>query len=161
VLVVDPQGRPVQDSEVSTSVGGEPKQVAGGMEFDIPFSSLPADGKVTVHADKKTAFLSGSSEVRLGKDLAPAVTVRLAAQHVSIRGIVQDESQNAVEGVRVSVVGHEEETVTTGAGGQFVLPAHAADNQQVQLHAEKAGYKGITQSHQAGSFPATLTLERP
>lgn len=160
VLVVDPQGRPVEDSEVSTSVGGEPKQVAGGMEFDIPLSSLPADGKVTVHAAKETAFLSGSSEVRLGKDLAPAVTVQLAAQHVSIRGIVLDESQNAIEGVRVSVVGYEGEAVTTGAGGQFVLPAHAAEDQQVQLHAEKAGYKGITQSHPAGSFPATLTLER-
>jgi hypothetical protein len=66
-----------------------------------------------------------------------------------------------MEGVRVSVIGHEEETVTTKAGGQFVLPAHAANDQQVQLHAEKPGYQGITQNHPAGSFPATLTLERP
>lgn len=161
VLVVDPQGRPVEGGEVSTSVGGEAKQFAGGAEFAIPFSSIPADGNVTVRAAKETAFLSGSNEIRLGKDLAPSVTVRLAAQPASIRGIVLDESGNAVEGVRVSVVGHEEETVTTGAGGQFVLPAHAADGQQVQLHAEKTGYRGITQFHPAGNFPATLTLERP
>lgn len=161
VLVLGPGGSPVEDAKVWTSLGGEPKQVAGGREFDIPFSKIPADGKVTVHATQETAFLSGSSEIRLGKDLAPSVTVRLAAQPASIRGIVLDESGNAVEGVRVSVVGHDEEAVRTGAGGQFVLPAHAADGQQVQLHAEKSGYRGITQFHPAGSFPATLTLEQP
>jgi len=162
VLVLGSGDSPVEDARVWTSLGGEPKQVAGGWEFDIPISKVPADGRVTVHATKETAFLSGSSEVRLGKDLAPTATVRLAAsQTATVRGIVLDESGNAAEGVRVSVVGHEEETVTTGAGGQFVLPAHAADGQQMQLHAEKPGYQGITQGHMAGSFPATLTLERP
>jgi hypothetical protein len=162
VLVLGPGESPVEDARAWTSLGGEPKQVAGGWEFDIPLSKVPADGKVTVHATKETAFLSGSSEVRLGKELATTATVRLAADRTAtVQGIVLDESGNAMEGVRVSVVGHEGETVTTGAGGQFVLPAHAADGQQVQLHAEKPGYKGITQGHMAGSFPATLTLERP
>jgi Carboxypeptidase regulatory-like domain len=162
VLVLGPAESPVEDARVWTSLGGEPKQVAGGWEFDIPLSKVPADGKVTVHAAKESAFLSGSSEVRLGKDLATTATVRLAApSNATVRGIVLDESGNAVEGVRVSVVGHEGETVTTGTGGQFVLPAHAANDQQVQLHAEKTGYRGITQNHPAGSFPATLTLERP
>lgn len=162
VLVLSPAGSPVEDARVWTSLGGEPKQVAGGWEFDIPFSKVPTDGKVTVHASKEEAFLSGSSEIRLGKDLATTATVRLAAsQTATVRGIVLDENENAMEGVRVSVIGHEEETVTTKAGGQFVLPAHAANDQQVRLHAEKPGYKGITQNHPAGSFPATLTLERP
>jgi hypothetical protein len=161
-LVLSPAGSPVEDARVWTSLGGEPKQVAGGWEFDIPLSKVPADGKVTVHAAKEMAFLSGSSEVRLGKDLTTTATVRLtASQTATVRGIVLDESGNAVEGVRVSVVGHEGEMATTGAGGQFVLPAHAANDQQVQLHAEKPGYRGITQHHPAGSFPATLTLERP
>lgn len=161
-LVLSPTGSPVEDAKVWTSLGGEPKQVAGGWEFDILISKVPADGKVTVHASKEEAFLSGLSEVRLGKDLAATATVRLvASQTATVQGIVLDESGNAVEGVRVSVIGHEGETATTGAGGQFVLPAHAADGQQVQLHAEKAGYRGITQHHMAGSFPATLTLERP
>jgi Carboxypeptidase regulatory-like domain len=78
----------------------------------------------------------------------------------TVRGIILDESGNALEGVRVSVVGSEGEAVTTGPGGQFVLPAHAADGQQVQIHAEKPGYRSITQFHPAGSFPATLSLER-
>jgi len=161
ILVLGPGESPVEDARVWTSLGGEPKQVAGGWEFDIPLSKIPADGRVTVHAAKESAFLSGSSEVRLGKDLAPAMTVRLAANPpVTVRGIVLDESGNALEGARVSVVGHEGEAVTTGSGGQFVLPAYAADGQQVQIHAEKPGYEGITQFHPAGAFPATLSLER-
>jgi hypothetical protein len=162
VLVLGPNGSPVEDAKVWTSVGGEPKQVAGGWEFDIPFSKRPEDGRITVHASKETAYQSGSSEVRLGNDLAPSATVRLAADlSAMVRGIVQDGAGNALEGVRVSVVGHEGEAVTTGPGGQFVLPAHAADGQQVQLHAEKASYAAVTQFHPAGDFPATLILESP
>jgi carboxypeptidase family protein len=162
VLVLGPNGSPVEDAKVWTSVGGEPKQVAGGWEFDIPISKRPADGRLTVYASQRDAFLSGSEEVRLGNQLASSVTVRLAADlSAMVRGIVQDGAGNALEGVRVSVVGHEGETVTTGPGGQFVLPAHAADGQQVQLHAEKAGYEAVTRFHPAGDFPATLILESP
>lgn len=162
VLLLGPAGSPVEDAKVWTSVGGEPKQVAGGWEFDIPFSQLPADRKVTVHATKESAFLSGSEEVRLGNELSPSVTVRLAADaSATVRGMVLDESGNALEGVRVNVVGHAGEATTTGPGGEFVLPAHAADGQQVQLHAEKAGHEAVTQFHPAGDFPATLTLETP
>jgi len=162
VLVLGPGDSPVEDARVRTSVGGEPQQVAGGWEFDIPHSRLPADGRITVYASKESAFLSGSQEVRLGDDLTPSVTVRLAANpSATVRGIVLDEAGNALEGVRVSVVGYEGEAATTGPDGQFVLPAHAADGQQVQLHAEKDGYEAVTQFHPAGAFPATLTLERP
>jgi len=161
VLLLSPEGRPVEDAKAWTSVGGEPKQVAGGWEFDIPVSQLPPDGRITVHAAKESAFLSGSTEVRLGDDLAPSVTVRLAPnQAATVRGIVVDEAGNALEGVRVSIVGHGDETVTTKPGGEFFLPAHAADGQQVQLRAEKTGYNAVTQFHPAGRFPATLVLER-
>ncbi len=162
VLLLSPEGSPVEDARVWTSVGGEPKQVAGGWEFDIPISKLPADGRVTVHASKESAFLSGSGEVRLGADLAPSVMVRLAANpSITVRGIVLDEAGNALEGVRVSIVGHEGEAISTGSAGQFVLPVHAADGQQVQLHAEKAGYEPVTQFHPAGTFPANLILDKP
>jgi hypothetical protein len=162
VLLLGPKGSPVEDARIWTTVGGEPKQVAGGWEFDIPISKLPADGRVTIHASKESAFLSGSGEVQLGADLAPSVTVRLAANpSTTVRGIVLDEAGNALEGVRVSIVGHEGEAISTGFAGQFVLPAHAADGQQVQLHAEKAEYEPITQFHPAGAFPANLTLEKP
>jgi hypothetical protein len=88
------------------------------------------------------------------------VTVRLVANtSAKVRGVVLDDAGKALEGVRVSVVGHEEEAVTTGPGGQFVLPAHAADGQQVQLHAEKDGYEAVSQFQPAGAFPATLILD--
>lgn len=162
VLILGPNGSPVEDARVWTTVGGEPKQVAGGWELDIPRSKVRADGRITVHASKETAFLSGSSEVRLGNDLAPSVTVRLVANpSATVQGIVLDGAGKALEGVRVSVIGHEGEAVSTGPGGQFVLPAHAADGQQVQLHAEKDGYEAVTQFHPAGAFPATIVLERP
>ncbi|HVF59065.1 MAG TPA: carboxypeptidase-like regulatory domain-containing protein [Thermoanaerobaculia bacterium] len=162
VLVLGPNGNPVEDAKVWTSVGGEPKQVAGGWEFDIPLSKRPADGQIAVYASRESAFLSGSSEVRVGGDLASSVTVRLAANPAAtVRGLVVDGAGKALAEVRVSVVGHEGEAVTTGPGGQFVLPAHAADGQQVQLHAEKEGYEAVTQFHPAGAFPANLILEKP
>lgn len=47
VTVIDPQRVPVEDAKVWSTVGGEPKKVAGGWQFDIPGASLPGDGKVT------------------------------------------------------------------------------------------------------------------
>src|SRR5262245_25617928 len=63
VLVLGPGDSPVEDARVWTSTGGEPQQVAGGWEFDIPYPQLPADGRITVYASKESAFLSGSQEV--------------------------------------------------------------------------------------------------
>jgi hypothetical protein len=143
-------------------MGGEPKQVAGGWELDIPRSKLPADGRVTVHASKESAFLSRSDEVRLGADLATSVTVHLAANPVNHgQGHRPRRGGEGPGRVQVSIVGYEGEAVSTGSAGQFVLPAHAADGQQVQLHAEKAGYEAVTQFHPAGTFPANLILEKP
>jgi hypothetical protein len=59
----------VEDARVWTTVGGEPKKIAGGWEVDIPRSKIPADGRITVYADQVTAFRSGSKEVRLGTTL--------------------------------------------------------------------------------------------
>ncbi|MFL6260537.1 MAG: carboxypeptidase-like regulatory domain-containing protein [Thermoanaerobaculia bacterium] len=160
VLVLDSKENMVDDARVWTTVGGESKKIAGGWELDIPRSKIPADGRITVYADQVTAFLSGSSAVRLGDDLAPSTTVRLIAPtSAKVRGIVLNGAGKALEGVQVSVVGYEEGAVTTGPSGQFVLAAHAADGQQVQLHAEKDGYGAITQFQPAGTFPAMLILE--
>src|ERR1700687_5544487 len=37
-VVLDPQGIPVEDAKVWSSLGGEPKKIAGGLQFDIPAS---------------------------------------------------------------------------------------------------------------------------
>jgi hypothetical protein len=77
VTVVGPQGTPVEDAEVWSSLGGEPKKVAGGWQFDIPSAARSADSKVTLWASLNAAFLKGSLEVRLAGDLSPAVTIGL------------------------------------------------------------------------------------
>ena len=161
VTVVDPQHVPVEDARVWSSMGGEPKKVAGGWQFDIPTASKPEDGRLTVFASLPAAFLSGKQELILKDDYNPTVTIQLEADtSASVRGIVIDSSDEAIVGARVSVVGYEAGAVITEAGGNFVLPAHAADGQQVLLHAEKEGYQAISQWHPAGDEPATIILDR-
>lgn len=162
VTVIDPQRRPVEEAKVWSTVGGEPKRVAGGWQFDIPSASVPADRQVTFHATKENAFLVGERGLKLERDANPAVTIQLIKndKEVIVRGVVLDEANNAVGGARVNVVGYESESVVTQPNGGFVLPAHAAVGQQVLLHAEKPGYRAVSQYHPAGEEPVTIILER-
>ncbi len=161
IMVVDPQQRPVNNAQVLSSLGGEPKQVAGGWQFDIPRASKSQDGKLTIKASEETAFLFGQSEIQLGEDPNPVVTVQLKLDaSASIRGIVRDDLGRAIAGARVGVIGYEEDATTTESGGNFVLPAHAAENQPVQLHAEKEGYTPTNLWHAAGREPAIVILDR-
>src|SRR5262245_18854318 len=40
VTVVDPHGTPMDDAQVWSSLGGEPKKVSGGWQFDVPAGSV-------------------------------------------------------------------------------------------------------------------------
>ena len=161
VNVISPEGTPAEDAKVWSSLGGEPKKVAGGWEFDIPAAARPVGGKLTIWASLDTAYLKASREVQLDGDRNPAVTVQLDSDNTaSVRGLVIDRNGRAIAGSRVSVVGYESESVLTQAGGNFVLPAHAALNQNVLLHAEAKRYVGATQYQQAGNKPATIVLDR-
>jgi hypothetical protein len=161
VTVVGPAGTPVEEARVWSSMGGEPKKVAGGWQFDIPAAARPADGKLTVWASLEAAYLKGSREMRLAEDRNPAVTIRLNGdQTATLRGIVLDRRGRAIVGARVSVAGYQSEAAVTREGGDFILPAHAASAQNVLLHAEASGYKGVTQWHMAGDQPATIVLDR-
>ena len=161
VTVVGPQGTPVEDAKVWSSLGGEAKKVAGGWQLDIPAAARSADRKMTIWASLDVAYLKGSQEVQLADDLNPAVTIRLISDKTAtVRGLVIDRQGRAVADARVSVAGYESEGAITQAGGNFVLPAHAADGQNVLLHAEANGYAGVTQNHMAGDRPATIVLDR-
>jgi hypothetical protein len=160
VTVLSPQGQPVEEAEVRSSVGGERKTVAGGSELDIPIGILPADRKVTVYADKPSAFLHGHREVTLDKDFQLAVTVELRPDlSARVSGSVQDGEGHGLAGARVYVAEHETEAAVTGPGGAFDLSAHAAPKQQVSLHGEKKGFRPVDQLHPAGE-PVTLVLDR-
>lgn len=158
--VTDSQGTPVEDARVWSTIGGEPKKVAGGWEFTIPRATLPAHGNVTVFATVAAAFQKGQAAAHLDSDPNPAITISLSADtSATIRGTVVDPRQTPLAGASVSVAGHPQ-TSTTGADGAFFLPAHAASGQQVQLRATKTGYEPVTAWHPAGDTPAELVLER-
>lgn len=161
VTVINPENVPVEDAKVWSSFGGEPKKVAGGWQFDIPVASKPQDSRVIFYAIIENAFLAGNEAASLGKDFNPAVTIKLRHDDSArVHGQVVDRSNRGVAGVRVFVVGHDAEAVITKEGGNFDLPAHAAVNQQVSIHAEKAGYQGANLWQPAGDAPATMRLER-
>jgi hypothetical protein len=154
VTVVDPKGVPVEDATVWSSIGGEPKKVSGGWQFDVP------DRKVVFYGAIKSAFFSGQQHAELSTDYSPAVRVKLEPDAAArVRGIVVDASGRGLAGARVSVTGHSKEAVITSVGGEFDLPARAADGEQVYLHAEKDGYLGANVWHPAGNTPARIELE--
>lgn len=158
VTVLDPQNVPIDDARVWSSTDAVPKKVDGGWEFTIPAGSKPFDGKLTIYAQVQNAFWQGRQEIRLATDYYPTATISLRADdQAQVRGIVEDATGKAIIGARVSVVGYPDEAVTTKEDGSFVLPAHAADGQQVELHVE-GRHQAIDQWHPAGRFPATLVL---
>jgi len=154
VLGVDKQ--PVDDALVTSSNGGEAKKIQGGWEFDIPPQSRPADSKLKLFASEKNAFLAGNSTVVLDKDYFPAVEIQLERNTSSVvRGVVIDEHRRSVVGAHVSIPGYPDVAVTDEMGN-FVLPAHAADGQIVQVRAQKDQLVG-TLSVPAGK-PVELVL---
>lgn len=158
VTVVDPRNVPVEDAKVWSSFGGEPKRVAGGWQFDIPEESKPTEGKLTIFASKENAFLIGQADLTLGNDRNAAVTINLKrGDSAKIRGQVVDGKNRSVAGARVFVIGYEAESVLTKEGGNFELPAHAAIDQEVFLHAEK-GRLAAKLWYPAGADPAIIKL---
>lgn len=160
VTVLDEQGKPTEDADVTSTFGGEVKKVKSGWQFDIPAASKPKDGKLTLIATKESAFLKGEEAFTLEKEMNPAVIVKMQRTATAkVRGQIVDSKNRGVAGARVFVVGFEDDVVITKEGGNFELPAHAAVGQTVNLHAEKAGFLAVTQEHPAGDHPATLVLE--
>ena len=159
VTVVDDKGMPTEEAKVWSSFGGEPKKVAGGWQFDIPAASKPKDGKMTIFANKESAFLKGESPLTLDKEVNPALTINLKRDaSAKVRGQIVDNKNRGIAGVKVFVIGYDTEAVTTKEGGNFELPAHAAIDQQVLVHAEKTGYSGADRHHPAGETQLKMTL---
>ena len=135
IVVVGPDEQPLNDAEITTSIGGEIKKASGGWELDIPPQVRPADRKVTIYA-VKDGFVPGSSTLFLVDDFYPPARVPLKAlPEVMIRGIVTDPSGRSVAGARVSIPGYD--TVISDEAGNFALHAHAPYGKMVTVHAEK------------------------
>lgn len=153
-------GNPINSATVWSSVGGESKRISGGYEIDIPRSTTPTNGRLTVFAEERGAFMSGKKEIILTDDLNPAIVLELIHDSSGfVRGMVRDKRGNTLANVRISLPGYND-VIITSSNGVFVLPAHVSVGQQVQVHAQKAGYKSLDQWHPAGDEPAVLVLEK-
>jgi len=142
IEVFNPAKEPVHDAEITSSAGGELKKTDAGWEFTIPREEKPANGEATFRAALKNAYLAGNSTLKLEKDYFPQLTIQLAPlPSVEVRGIVEDENGRSIEGARVWVQGYDD-IATTGPTGSFSLPSHAADGQQITLHAQKGDMTG-------------------
>jgi hypothetical protein len=159
VTVIGTEHTPVENAAVWTSIGGEPKKVNGGWEFDIPSANKPLDGEITIYAKIENSSLQGKANLRLETDRNPSIVVSLEPDESAIvRGTVEDDSGHALRGVDVSVVGYGNEHVTTSESGSFILRAHAADGHTVRLHAEAPDYQPLDQDQPAGTTSAILVL---
>ena len=159
VTVLDPHSSPVDDCKLTSSLGGEPKKVAGGWEFDIPVATRAADGRLTVYATEPSAFLIGRTDVTLTDDLNPAVSIVLSPQEsADVRGMILTKTGYPVRGA-VGVVGYESEAFTTGQDGNFRVVAHAAEGQQAELYVKRPGHPIVTQWCQAGDYSVKIIVE--
>ena len=137
VTVLGVNKQPVENATVSSSIGGEGKRIAGGLEFDIPPQSKPADGRLTFYASVKEAFLEGEVPLVLDKEYFPTVAIQLIPDTSAVvLGRVVDGRGRSVERAQVSVSGYQSFAVSDTMGN-FRVPAHTAEGQMVRLHAQK------------------------
>jgi hypothetical protein len=160
VTVVDDRNVPVEGTVVRVTAANEAKTTSdGSAELAIPKGSLPADGKLTIFADKEPAFLHGRKELSLGDDMNPSVIIPVVlARTAAVSGAVQDEAGHALKGARVSIPGGA--AVETDADGNFRISNAGSLGQKLLLHAEKRGYQPVSQYHPAGDEPVILVLSR-
>jgi hypothetical protein len=160
VTVVDDGNVPVEGVVLRATAANEAKTASdGSAELAIPKGSMPADGKVTIYADKEAAFLHGHKELSLGEDLNPSVIIPVVpSRTAAVNGAVQDDAGHGLKGARVSIPGGS--AVETDADGNFHLANAGSVGQKVLVHAEKPGYKPVSQYHPAGDEPVILVLSR-
>jgi hypothetical protein len=139
IVVLGPDGQPMNQADLSASAGGEFKQANRNWEFDLPPQTKPSDSKITFFASVKDAYLSGHSTLALTENYYPAVTIQLERETTAtIRGNVVDEKGRSVAGARVSIPGYSE-IATTDKMGNFFIAGHAAEGQLVSVRAEYGG----------------------
>jgi hypothetical protein len=158
VAVLGTNQIPVEDATVWSSLGGEPKKVSGGWEFDIPAALKPANKEVKIFAAIPAQFLSAESSVNLESDYNPTAIVKLRKNSAtSVRGVVTDTSGRSVAGANVTIANAPASFETT-PDGQFNLSTDAAEGEEVLFRVTKGSYKPVQQLHPAGDMPATIVL---
>ncbi len=161
VQVLDPDGRPVDSSEVRASVGNEPQRLPDHFwEIEIAAAKVPLDRKVTIWAEH-TDWESGRVDLELGNDPNPRAEVRLKLPESRIGGSVVDATGSGVADARITVRDHAAETVVTDRDGKFELRIGASRDQKIRLHVEHSGFLPKDSFCFAGSDKCAVVLESP
>jgi len=148
--------RPVNEAQVTASIGATIKKGESYWEIDVPPQTRPPDHHIQVFASQGTR--AGETTVVLENSFSLQAMIDLKSlPFSSIRGVVKDEHGAGVPDVHVSIPGYKDGT-TTDQWGNFELPAHAAEGQMITLRAEKAGLNAQT-TVPAGT-EAELTLKQ-
>jgi hypothetical protein len=138
IVVLDQDREPIDDAQITSSIGGEIKKGERNWELDIRPQSKPSDGRVTFYASIGNSYLSGESTAILGKDYHPLVKIQLRpVPSTTLRGYVIDDRGRSVAGAVVSIPGYPKELGTTDQMGSFSIDSHAARNQFITVRAEK------------------------
>lgn len=156
VQVLDTGDYPTTDASLKTSAGSLTKTFLG-WQLNVPVYARIATSRITLRASSEG--LTGLADVPLGKDHTGSVVVQLDDdKNPSVRGFVVDTSGTPIDFAVVIVTGHPTEAVITQLGGRFTLPAHAARDEYVWVHAEAHGRPFGTEWLKAGGPPGTITL---
>jgi hypothetical protein len=166
LLVLGQDGKLTDDAQISTSLVAEVLKTTGGWGIEVPVANR-GDGKLTVYAANDRTFLSGQVSFALGDDLnPPPISIEMRRDtSAHLKGVVEDETRRPIAGARVSVwsaAGAEQEVqeTITNERGQFEMAANAATKEQVEVKAEKAGFKNWRRWEPAGELLKIVLVRR-
>ncbi len=75
---------------------------------------------------------------------ARSVTIPLVRKDALAHGLVVDEEERPVSGIRIGVDGYPKDSAVTTADGEFTFPAHAAQGEEVRLRVYDERFLQIT-----------------
>ena len=160
VQVLDPQGQPVTGSKIRASAGNEPQGTPDGWwEVEIPAAKVPASGQITLWAEHPD-WGGNRKDLRLGADQNVQVEIRLTEPTSSLRGVVMDEDDRPLSGVRVSRQDGTSGAAITDADGRFALELSVPPQRRVRLRAEHKDWVSIDEYCYAGRDSCAIIFDK-
>lgn len=135
IMVLGTDSQPLADAEVRADVAEQIRKLDNAWELVI--RDRTQGDEVNVYAT--SGFAKGESTVKLERERDIRVQIRLEKQSDGLlTGRVVDSGGHPVADARVSVLGHEPESVLTDTQGHFRLQAFAAPGEEVHVSAQAA-----------------------
>jgi hypothetical protein len=164
VLTSDEKGDIVAVSEgnIDARIRREKKQVGSEWQFDISPADLPEDRKVEFWAQAPDKYLKRqtiSVPLTVGQHQVSAQIVLKRSAGAVIRGIVLNESGEAIKGAHIFVAKAGNKAIDSDKNGAFELTTEAAEGEEIGIHSEAPGYAADNQTYRAGE-PVQIVLKK-